>query len=213
MKLRSFDELNEFLDRELSWRKRELTTTKLLTSKRRSHEQQTLLRSSVCILYAHWEGYVKKAATGYLNFVALQGLDYRHLVPSLVALGLRAELRAAQKSDRMSIHTKVAAFMLSDMRHPAKLPWQDAVNTGGNVNSDVLQEVLGLLALNYTPYETKRVLIDEKLLARRNKIAHGEQLRLDIEDYEEVHSEVLILLNMFRDDIENAALMKAFMRI
>jgi len=190
-----------------------LTTAKLLLDRsRRTHEQRVMLRANMCILYAHWEGFVKNATTGYLNYVSLKGLRYRDLTPNLVALGLRSELRAAEESNRMTVHTKVTSFLLSEMREKVDLPWHNAVNTAGNLNSDVLREIFYLLALNYTAYETKEALINEKLLGCRNRIAHGEWFDVEISDYEDTYAEIIYLIEMFRDDLENAALTKAFLR-
>ena len=36
---------------------------------------------------------------------------------------------------------------------------------------------------------------------------------MDRTDYDELHYEVLDLLNMFRDDVENAALVKRFRKV
>ena len=56
------------------------------------------------------------------------------------------------------------------------------------------------------------MIIDEKLLGHRNKIAHGERIHLDIADYEEIYAEIVALMDTFRNDVENAALTKAFLR-
>ena len=85
------------MDDELAWRKRELTTLKHMVERARSHEKVFLLRAAVCVLYAHWEGFVKAAATSYASFVDAQGLRYRDLAPNFVALGLRAEIFGAVK--------------------------------------------------------------------------------------------------------------------
>lgn len=212
MKIRSVTELVGFLDEELSWRKRELTTMKFLVLSSRHHERETMLRAGVCLVYAHWEGFVKSAATSYVNYVALKRLRYCDLSPSMVALGLRAKLRAAEATNRVTVHSEVTGFLLSDMRENANLPWADAVSARDNLNSQVLQEILHLLDLDYRPYETKKVLLDERLLHNRNQISHGEPLPITRTDYEELHSEVLNLLNRFRNDVEDAALIKRFRR-
>lgn len=213
MKIRSVPELVDFLDEDLAWRKRELTTMWFLVARSRHHERAAMLRAGVCILYAHWEGFVKNAATAYVNYVALKGLRYCDLSPSMVALGLREKLRAAEATNRVTIHTDVAVFLMSDMGEEAALRWDDAVSARDNLNSDVLQEIARLLDLNYGAYETKKALLDERLLANRNKISHGQRLLMDHADYEELHHLVLDLLNMFRDDVENAALTSRFRRI
>ncbi|PLS84135.1 MAG: hypothetical protein CYG60_19545 [Actinobacteria bacterium] len=202
----------DFLDAELSWRRRELTNMRFLALGGRRHEQEVLLRAGVCLMYAHWEGFVKDAATCYVNYVALKGLKYRDLSPSMVALGLRGKLRAAEETNRVTVHTEVTNFLLSDMHENAKLPWADAVTTRDNLNSEVLREILHLLDLDHQPYETKRVLLDQRLLRKRNEIAHGEHSPVSRTDYDELHAEVLDLLDRFRDDVENAAQLKRFQR-
>lgn len=213
MKIRSFSELVDHLDKELAWRKRELTTMRFLVLRSRTHEQETMLRAGICILYAHWEGFVKSAGTGYVNYVALKGLKYCDLSPSMVALGLRGKLRTAEATNRVTVHTEVTSFLMSDMRENAALPYEDAISARDNLNSEVLREILHLLSLDYRPYETKKVLLDERLLASRNAISHGQWLTVDRTDYDNLHHEVLGLLNAFRNDVENAAQMNHFRRV
>ena len=66
MRIRSLDELNRFLDNDLAWRKKELTTINFMVSRSREHERGILLRAAICVLYAHWEGFIRNAATSYI---------------------------------------------------------------------------------------------------------------------------------------------------
>jgi hypothetical protein len=60
MKIRSVLELSEALDEASAWRKKELSTLRILIATRgRAHEQAALRRAAVPILYAHWEGFAK----------------------------------------------------------------------------------------------------------------------------------------------------------
>ena len=56
------------------------------------------------------------------------------------------------------------------------------------------------------------MLINTKLLKTRNEIAHGNYLVFDSDEYIELHIEALGMLDMFRNQIENAAIEKKFMR-
>ena len=47
-----------------------------------------LRRLAVCLIYAHWEGFVKIAAQAYLDYVHRQGLDHQDLADSILALAL-----------------------------------------------------------------------------------------------------------------------------
>jgi MAE_28990/MAE_18760-like HEPN len=68
------------------------------------------------------------------------------------------------------------------------------------------------LGLDYSFYEIKEVIIDEKLLKRRNAIAHGEYLSLDREEYQQLHDEMLGMMENFRTQIENNAIQKLYLR-
>ncbi|WP_328917913.1 MAE_28990/MAE_18760 family HEPN-like nuclease [Streptomyces sp. NBC_00223] len=84
------------------------------------------------------------------------------------------------------------------------IPSKDGIDTQSNLNSDLLFDVLGSLGLNAAPFETKRMLIDHSLLAARNKIAHGEFLALDREGYEELHAEVILIIETIRNLVVDA---------
>lgn len=112
MRIRSLDQLVQFLDDELAWRKKELTTLKFMLGKSRKRESVLLLRAALCVLYAHWEGFVKAAATSYVSFVSTRGLRYRDLTPNFVALGLRREISEAGLSNLPTVHTTLATKLM-----------------------------------------------------------------------------------------------------
>ena len=205
MRIRSLIQLIEFLNDDLAWRKRELTTVNFMLERSRQHQRGPLLRAAVCLLYAHWEGFVKTAATGYISFVATRGLRYRDLTSNFVALGLRPEIREAGQSNRPSVHTSMVERLLSDLSDNAELDWRNSVNTRSNLNADTLREVLALLGLNNVNYLSKGQLLNEKLLANRNRVAHGERVEIDPSDYDLLHNEIIQLADWFSTDVQNAA--------
>ena len=209
MRIRSIGELDEFLDEELSRRKRELTTLKFMVRGNRPHEKAILLRAAVCILYAHWEGFVKKASSAYVSFVALRGLRYRDLSPSFLALALREEIAGATKAtSRTSLMERVTLGL--DGR--AQIDWRQAVDTRSNLNSETLAEVFDVLGLDSSDYLVERHRLDQKLVAKRNGIAHGELVEIDMNDYTEMHELVLKLVERFRVDVANAAVTRDYCR-
>lgn len=56
-----------------------------------------------------------------------------------------------------------------------------------------------------TPYLTKYKLIDERLLKRRNTIAHGQFDALTIPEIRELEGEVIGLLRQYKNDLQNLA--------
>lgn len=210
MRIRNLTQLREFLDKDLAWRKRELTTLEYMLERARRHERAFLLRAAVCVLYAHWEGFVRVAATSYASFVAAQGLRYRDLTPNFVALGLRSEIASAARSSRLTDLTGVAEKMIhGDER--ARIDWENSAPTG-NMDSVRFAQVLRLVGLNTDNYAPKNRLLDRELLGKRNLVAHGIPVEVDADDYAELHTEIIRLVDMFRDDVENAAALGVFRR-
>ena len=212
MRIRSLTQLIEALDDDLAWRKRELTTVNFMLANPRQHQRGPLLRASICLLHAHWEGFVKKAATSYLSFVATRGLRYRDLTPNFVALGFRTEIREAGQSNRPTVHTGIVTRLMSDLSDNAEINWQNSVNTRSNLNAETLREILTLLGLDERDYLLKGPLLDEKLLANRNRVAHGERVEIDSDDYDVLHSELIQLIDRFSTDVQNAAATGRFRR-
>lgn len=161
MSIRTLEELSDLLARELAWRKKELAVMKGFIENRKfqADQHRVLIRSGVTMLYAHWEGFIKVAASGYLEFVRDDVYDMKSF--------------------------------------PA---------------TSIFQEILCVIGLSYSDYESKRVLIDEKLLAQRNAIAHGEYLIIDRDEYVELHSQVIEMMNLFCNQIENHAVTRKYRR-
>lgn len=212
MTMRSIDQLERALDEDLAWRKRELTTVKAMldNSRTRPHERTLLLRAAICILYAHWEGFIKDAAARYVSFVATRGLRYRNLSPNFVALGLRREIRRAGQSDSPIIHTGLVVKLLSDLGDHPDSQWENTVNTRSNLDSRTLAEILTLVGLEATEYLLKGLLVDGRLVANRNRVVHGTKVEIDYDDYTELHSQIIFLVERFRTDIQNAAVTEQF---
>ena len=210
MKIRSLLELSDFLDSELSWRKKELTAIKLMLGSLRSHERGAMLRAGLCLLYAHWEGFVKNAATSYVTYVSTQGLKYCELSPNFVALGFRGQIKEAGASNRHSLHTNLVAQIRSDLEDRASLSPDTAVDTASNLNFKVFEDVLCILGLNGNAYSSKKALIDERLVRNRNQVAHGQYLEIEEGEYLDLHSNIIAMVDLFRNELENAAATTAY---
>jgi len=208
MKVRTLEELSDCLTSDLAWRKKELS---LLLSAARSNKggmahREAMIRSAITVLYAHWEGFIKLAATSYLDFVSRRRLRYEELQDSLCLLAIRSEFRLAAGSDKFSRLMAIANFFLNRQKETSNLPVDTAISTRSNLSSIVLKELVSILSLDYDPYETKEKLIDRSLLYYRNNIAHGRELYPSLELLEELYSEIIGLMNLFKNQLENAAM-------
>ena len=73
MKIKNLEELEDRIDDEIAWRKKELISIKndVRSSENKDiSEQSRLIRSGIAMLYAHWEGAIKSLAEYYLIYVS-----------------------------------------------------------------------------------------------------------------------------------------------
>lgn len=126
-----------------------------------------------------------------------------------MALAMKEKLKESKETNKPSVYIPVCEFFISELNQRSILP-KEAISTASNLSSEILKEITAVLGLDFSPYSTKANLIDEKLLKTRNEIAHGEYLVFDREEYIEVHQKIIEMLDLFRTQIENAAIQEQF---
>lgn len=213
MNIRTVEELTDVLNKDFAWRKKELSQVKSQVESKNVSEQKhkLFLRSGICILYAHWEGFVKLASNSYLEYVSMRKLPYNQLANNFVALAMKEKLKEVQDTNKPSLYIPVCDFFLFKLNERSYLP-KDVISTASNLSSGILKEITLILGLDFSFYSTKSKLIDEKLLKSRNEIGHGQYLLIDRQEYLELHQEVINLLEIFRNQIENACIQKKYMK-
>ncbi|MEA5468089.1 MAE_28990/MAE_18760 family HEPN-like nuclease [Spirulina sp. 06S082] len=211
MKIRTLEELSDKLSGDLAWRKRELAAMKSLIATRSftPREHKALVRSGLCILYAHWEGFIKFAANAYLDYIRFKKLKYKDISSNFLALAMKEKLTEAKETNKPSLYIPVCDFFLTELEQRCNLP-KDIISTGSNLSSEILQEITSILGIDFSFYSTKAILIDTQLLKSRNSIAHGDYLSIDSAGYMELHEEVIAMIETFRNQIENAAIQEKF---
>lgn len=204
-KVRSLTELLEVLDSELAWRIKEVSDLRLALVSSPIVQQSTLARASVPIYYAHWEGFVKNSTEYWLAYVASQGLKYRQLKACFIANGLKRYLDELVEVKKSGKAAEVVGFLTSRLDERARLRVEGGANTKANLSSEVFDDLARSVGVDPTPYLTKYKLIDERLLKRRNTIAHGQFDALTIQEIRELEGEVIGLLRQYKNDLQNLA--------
>jgi hypothetical protein len=214
MKIRTLEQLNQRLTDDFVWRRKEITDLNdLIDTRTFSDSKRTmLLRGGITLLYAHWEGYIKTVAKSYLEFVAMQKLTYDELAINFVAVAMKTKLKEATETNKATIFTEVTRFLLTQTNNRSLIPYEDVVTTGSNLSSSVLCEISCVLGVDYSFYGKREVIIDQQLLSRRNAIAHGEYLSLNCDEYRNLQIQILTMMDHFRNQVENSAAQKLYLR-
>jgi hypothetical protein len=211
MKIKDIEQLRKKLDEELGWRKIELSALKAMIDLKslESGRRKVLLRSGVTMLYAHWEGFVKVSGNNYIEFVAMQRLPYNQLANNFIALAMKDQLDEAEDTKKATIYNKVAEFFMTRLTERSVIKYEFRIATS-NLSASVFKEIICMIGLDYSFYESKEVLMNEKLLQKRNSIAHGNYLEIDQKDYDELHTIVIGMMDTLRNQIDNAASIKQY---
>jgi hypothetical protein len=171
-----------------------------------------MIRSGVTILYAHWEGFIKAASLAYVCYVAefsrRNGLLYKDLSVPFRSIVAKAKLDLAVQSPRTETYIELVNFLLNQQEEKCHIPIRGTSTS--NLNSRILRDIIVSLGLDYGPYVTKEKLIDSSLLDKRNNIAHGKGVCPSNVDFEQMYHEIIKLLDLFRNQIENAGASQLF---
>jgi hypothetical protein len=209
MKIKDANKLIEVLDENLSWRKKEIIDYRFIIERNRgSLLLKPLLRGGITVIYAHWEGFIKEASEYYLNYITIKKIPYREISKNFITLSLYNRIKNANNFE--DLHDQICK--LFNDGEICKIPYQKVLDTNSNLNSKVLRNFIISLGFDYSHYKTKEKFIDKNLLATRNEIAHGEYKLITYDDFFEVYSLVLPLMDYFKTQICNAVINKDFIK-
>lgn len=221
-KLKSVEGLSDFLQSDFAWRRKEINEIrKLLQQNSKTPTlRDSLIRAGITILYAHWEGFVKNAATAYICFVAMQRLRNKDLSANFLAIGLASRFSLTEDLDLDVEHRKIVNFFLEEMEKRSRINWENAITTKSNLTSKTFRHIVEMLDLPYLPaYETKQQIIDRQLLKNRHEAAHGiDFLAIDEDQLIDLFQIFLGagkdtgLLEVFSNQIVTAAMTKQYLK-
>lgn len=206
MRILDINSLSDTLSHELSWRKKELTVLKGYVL-RKETSQNVRLRSSICLLYAHFEGFTKQAVKAYLSFVSAQKLDLRELKEGFLGSFLHQKFSPIDSPEDME---RLVLTIIKNRKVGVVFKFDDLFGTKSNLSYYQLQNILTRLGIKTNVFETKQKLIDTRLLAKRNHVAHGETSPVDEGDYLELHDAVMEMLSAIKNELENAAVTASY---
>ena len=209
--IRTLDDLQQRMQEEFAWRKKELHGLKSnVELSRKTRFRDASIRAGIAMLYAHWEGLIKQVGQCYLEFVRNRRLTHQELARHFLALSISKIVRNAAQTSKLAPWIEIVDLFQSKMEDRCRPLWSGAINTKSNLNSEIFREISMVLGIDYSRFQTKEKLIDEKLLANRNRIAHGQYLDVEYDEYLEIHGEMVGIMQDFYDQIEELAFSEAY---
>ncbi|WP_299973717.1 MAE_28990/MAE_18760 family HEPN-like nuclease [uncultured Pseudoteredinibacter sp.] len=214
----SIDEFTRLIDADLAWRKREVSNLILLEN---PENQLVIIKSTLLLIYSHWEGYIKNASKLYLIHVSRKNLDINQLTDNFKAISLKNVIAKAYEScDSLSLSNELNFLdkMKDDSNKKFRVSREiitnerdkSIINTKDNLSIKVFKSILKIVGIDYQEIiDTKRTFIDEKLLENRNKVAHGnriesvdDEFNVNIDELKTIKNLIFYLMGCFADDLK-----------
>jgi hypothetical protein len=210
MACRTILELSSELDGQLGWRKKEISTLTFAVQGSKGIEQLVNARAATCLLYAHWEGFIKNAAEAYLGFVAVRRLSRGTLAGAFRALIYKQELPVIRDLRGLAFASGLESCVQGS-GGPDELVESGVIRTNSNLNYQVFSEILTTLGLSTDDYQMREHLINKSLVERRNTIAHGRELNVRPEDFDELRRLVVDMMDHFAVQVFMAASQREYL--
>jgi hypothetical protein len=197
-------DLSDQMDRDMTWRLKELSDIRDAIRRADSTTRQMLLRAFITLMYAHWEGHVRFCATKYFQHIALRRKPYTDLQIQFYLNAFLVRLDAFFRS-KVSVEEK-CRFLQDLLESRGKRFSQinpTLIDTKANLNTDVLHDICKVCGIPFTEFEKEDAFINVLMLKRRNEIAHGEEVYLKESDIDDLSARAIGIMRAFRNLLEN----------
>lgn len=202
-----------YIDDDFAWRDKEMINLELII--RQTSDQgikRALLRAAVPMLYAHWEGFIKKASEAVIDFVSEQRLRHDELATCFWVLGVKHELNVLAQSGNARESSAALESILASGALRTRFTAKGNVSTDSNLSSRVLERIASTIGVDYSMFETSAPLIDASLLDNRNKIAHGQFSDMDEKRFVDLRKDIFDLMRKYKWAIEDIISLKKYKR-
>lgn len=209
------EDFEDFLDKDLAWRKMEISQLFMILNV--AEAKDIVGKSIIFLLYAHWEGFIKKSSKYYLRYVSEKRINLKALTRNFEAIMLKSFARECIDKDSKNL-AKEFAFMDAQCKKGNR-PFHikidvnnefddELIDTQHNLSSKVLKGIIQIVGINYNnTIKTREAFLDVSLLKYRNAIGHGSQIiqneeeisPLDFVRIEELKNFVVLMLDYYAE--------------
>ena len=203
--------LSSRLEQDITWRIKELSEVVRACHDTNGLRQTALLRASVPVIYAHWEGYFVHSINAYLTYVSELGVYLSQLKDEFWALNVRKRYNPNQVQGDAPFRD----FLIGLRQEEDRLFERDSFDriTGkSNLRSNVIVHACQCIGINNNHFKEYFNFIDKELLDKRNHIAHGASMRFELDSLAVYRDKVVDLMRLVQQEIEHAVVHKAHLR-
>ena len=210
------NEFQDFMNEDLSWRKMEVA--QLFGILNTVESKEIVCKSMILLLYAHWEGFIKKSSKCYLKYVSDKNIKIQDLTPNFEAIMLKCFARECIDLDSNNLAKEFA--LINKQRKNVGKPFKIQIDvdsefdtmfidTQHNLSSKVLANIIQIIGIKYNnAIKARKNFVDVNLLKTRNSIGHGNQVKaddpssstvLDFDQIVKLKEFVMLMLDYFSD--------------
>lgn len=195
-------------------RKKELLDFFLFIKTQQSETiEETINKSYILLLYAHWEGFIKETSIKYFLFICSQKCQVKNLTNNFYLVYFKDILKNYQISRSILIEKELLAKTL-DKNKKFKIEIEEkhfqkyVLGIEDNLKFDNYKNICEILNYTLEDLSGKFNIILEKLVHNRNSIAHtgikaDENTYTDITDIEDMKTAIIKEMDNFYLFIEN----------
>lgn len=187
---------------DIDWRLAELNIVNRILDSLDQKESKVILKSTIPMIYAHWEGFVVssiKTVFTHLNSLSLNNENYCH---TYLTVAYEDSLKSLDDSCGFDKRKQHLITLHDKFSKECKLPKK--LDTKSNLNFDVLRGICQKTNLNIKSFDSYKAQLN-KLLSIRNSIVHGDNAHV-FDSYEDIDQYIDLLENLmldFKSEIED----------
>lgn len=167
----NLDALESELTDDLAWRKSEINRlfqiTEIPSEEENERVHTAILKSLTLLIYSHWEGYVKRSALAYLEFIVSKKIVLNSLTTNFHVISLKKSIKkvanAHPQNGKNDINisevlrhlVEVEAiktknfFIKTNFNNPDRQRDNSVVDTGSNLNKKTYKKILETVGIVY----------------------------------------------------------------
>lgn len=161
------------LEQELNWRIREFANFKKMGIQlKATYQDETFLRMTIPMIYAHWEGFVSQAFKIVFEYLNKQNLEPHRLKHNIFIYSIEKNFDSLKGKASFNNFCDFTDNLFSILNE--KVLFNTKIVTKSNLKYDIFVELCEKISLptnDFLPYKYEL----DKLVHLRNQISHGEK--------------------------------------